>query len=174
MSRSFNSVTQVSLPNDTDILIIRDFRAPRELLWQAHVDPQLFRRWIGGYPGWSMPVCELDVRRGGAFRWRWRQDAEDKQFGFSGEYLEVDAPASIVSVERFDPGSFGGEMPTSETTNHTSFNEQDGITTITVRIVYASKAARDGALSSGMTDGMETSYARLTLLVADAATSVKD
>ncbi len=174
MSRSFNSVTQVSLPNDTEILVTRDFRAPRELLWQAHVDPQLFRRWIGGYPGWSMPVCELDVRPGGAFRWRWRQDAEEKEFGFHGEYIEVDRPSALVSVERFDPGTFGGEMPTSETTNHTSFAEQDGITTLTVRIVYASKAARNGALSSGMTEGMETSYARLTQLVADDTAALTD
>ena len=134
LNTRFNSTTQVSLPSDTEIRITRDFNAPRSLLWQAHVDPQLFRRWIGGYPGWSMPVCELDVRPGGAFRWRWRQDEEGKEFGFFGDYREVDAPATIVSAEYFDPGSFGGEMPTSATINRTTFTEQNGVTTLVVLI----------------------------------------
>jgi uncharacterized protein YndB with AHSA1/START domain len=167
MSPAFNSTAQVTLPSDTEIRVTRDFKAPRRLLWQAHVEPQLFQRWIGGYPGWSMPVCELDVRPGGSFRWRWRQDEDGKEFGFYGDYREVDAPNRIVSVEFFDPGSFGGDMPTSSTINRTTFTEDNGITTLVVLIAYESKDARDGALSTGMTDGMETSYARLDTLVAE-------
>ena len=56
---------QVSTPSDTEVRVTRDFNAPRKLVWQAHADPKLFQRWIGGYPGWSMPVCEMDVRTGG-------------------------------------------------------------------------------------------------------------
>lgn len=167
MTASFNNTAQVSFPTDTSVRVTRDFKAPRRLLWQAHVEPELFRRWIGGYPGWSMPVCELDVRPGGAFRWHWRMDEGGKEFGFYGEYREVDAPALIVSAEWFDPGSFGGEMPTGPTINRTTFTELDGITTLVVLLEYDSKDARDAAVSTGMTDGMEVSYARLDSLVAE-------
>jgi len=168
MSTSVNRTTQVSLPNDTEVRVTRDFHAPRRLVWQAHVDPSLFQRWIGGYPGWSLPVCEMDVRPGGAYRWRWRHDEDNKEFGFFGDYREVDPPGVLVSAEYFDPGSFGGEMPTSPTINHTTFTEHDGITTVVVVITYSSKEARDAAISTGMTDGMETSYARLDTLLAES------
>lgn len=167
MSIPFNRRTQVSLPSDTEIRVTRDFNAPRTLLWRAHVEPPLFRRWIGGYPGWSMPVCELDVRPGGTYRWRWRQDEDGKEFGFHGDYREVEAPAIMVSAEYFDPGTFGSAMPTSPTINRTTFTEQHGVTTLVVLVAYESKDARDAALSTGMTDGMETSFARLDTLVAE-------
>ncbi|MBL0937658.1 MAG: SRPBCC family protein [Gemmatimonadaceae bacterium] len=164
---SINRTAQVSLPSDTEVRVTRDFKAPRTLVWQTHTDPALFQRWIGGYPGWSMPVCEMDVRVGGKYRWSWRSDEEGKEFGFFGDFREVDAPETLVSAEYFDPGSFGGEMPTSPTINRTTFSEKNGITTVVVLIQYASKEARDGAISTGMTDGMEVSYARLDTLVAE-------
>ena len=76
MTTIINNKAQVSLPSDTEVRITRDFKAPRTLVWQAHTEPELFQRWIGGYPGWSMPVCEMDVRPGGKYRWRWRSDEE--------------------------------------------------------------------------------------------------
>jgi uncharacterized protein YndB with AHSA1/START domain len=169
MTHRFSNTTQVSLPSDTSIRVTRDFDAPRRLLWRAHVEPALFQQWIGGYPGWSMPVCEMDVRVGGRYRWRWRQDVDGKEFGFFGEYLEVDAPAKLVSAEFFDPGSFGGEMSTSRTINRTLFSEQDGVTTLVIELEYESMAARDAAIASGMTDGMEKSFARLDVVVERAA-----
>lgn len=66
MTTPINNTAQVSLPSDIEVRVTRDFRAPRTLVWQAHSDPALFQRWIGGYPGWTMPVCEMDVRPGGS------------------------------------------------------------------------------------------------------------
>ncbi len=159
---------EVSLPSDTEVRVTRDFKAPRRLVWQAHVDPKLFQRWIGGYPGWSMPVCEMDVRTGGKYRWRWRTDDGGQEFGFFGEYVEVEAPVRMIATEYYDPGTMGGAMDAnSPTINHTSFTENNGVTTLVTLLKYVSKEARDAAISTGMTDGMEVSYARLEKLVAE-------
>ncbi len=167
MTTTINDKAQVSLPSDTEVRVTRDFRAPRELVWQAHTDPELFQRWIGGYPGWSMPVCEMDVRVGGKYRWRWRADEDGKEFGFYGDYKEVDAPGKIVNAEYYDPGDIGGAMSANPTIVRTTFTEKNGITTLVMLIEYGSKEERDGAISTGMTDGMETSYERLDKLVAE-------
>ena len=163
---TMNSTAQVSLPSDTEVRVVRDFKAPRTLLWDAHTRTELFTRWIGGYPGWTMPVCEMDVRVGGKYQWRWR-DEEGKEFGFHGEFREVDAPEKLVSEEYFDPGSFGSEMSTNPTINRTTFEEKNGITTVVVLVKYDSKESRDAAIATGMTDGMEVSFARLDALVAE-------
>lgn len=165
MSGTINSTAQVALPSDTEVRVTRDFRAPSELVWRAHVEPALFQRWIGGYPGWSMPVCEMDVRPGGTYRWRWRFDEDGKEFGFHGDYLEVEAPALLVYEEYFDPGTLGGEMHTTPAKIRTTFTEKDGVTTLVVLMDYGTKEARDGAIATGMTDGMEVSYQRLDALV---------
>ena len=167
MTTNINSKAPVSLPSDNEVRITRDFKAPRKLVWKTHTEPKLFQRWIGGYPGWSMPVCEMDVRPGGKYRWRWRQDEGGNEFGFYGEYREVDAPEKMVQAEYYDPGSFGGEMPTTPTVTRTTFTEQNRITTLVTLITYGSKEERDAAISTGMTDGMETSYERLDTLLAE-------
>jgi len=167
MSTTTNTTAQVALPSDTEVRVTRDFRAPRELVWRAHVEPELFQRWIGGYPGWSMPVCEMDVRTGGTFRWRWRADEDGKEFGFHGDYREVEAPGLIVNAEYFDPGTLGGPMPEGPAMIRTTFTERNGITTLVMLMDYGSREARDGAIATGMTDGMEVSYQRLDALVAE-------
>lgn len=161
---------EVSLPSDTEVRVTRDFKAPRELVWQCHTDPALFRRWIGGMPGWSMPVCEMDVRPGGKYRWQWRFDENGTGFGFFGEFKEVDAPETMTQEEYFDPGDSdvtGDMKPNTPSINRTTFTEKNGVTTLVVLIAYSSKEVRDAAIDSGMTDGMEISYARLDTLVAD-------
>jgi uncharacterized protein YndB with AHSA1/START domain len=166
MTTTINARALVSLPSDTEVRVTRDFKAPRELVWRAHTEPELFQRWIGGYPGWSMPVCDMDVRPGGKYRWRWRSE-EGKEFGFYGEYREVVAPEHMVHAEYYDPGDFGGAMPTNTPAIiRTTFTERNGVTTLVTLMDYGSKEAREGALSTGMTDGMETSYERLDKLVA--------
>ena len=166
MTTTISSSVQVSLPSDTEVQVTRDFRAPRELVWQAHTDPDLFQRWIGGYAGWSMPVCEMDVRTGGKYRWRWRSDEDGKEFGFHGEYREVDAPGKLVAAEDYDPGDTGFGKPTdTPAIIETTLTESNGVTTVTTLINYGSKEARDAAVSTGMTDGMETSYGRLDKLL---------
>lgn len=167
MTHTTNSTAQVSMPSDTEVRVMRDFKAPRELVWQAHTDATLVPRWMGGYPGWTMPVCEMDVRVGGKYRWSWHQEVDGKEFGFYGDFREVDAPERMVHAEYFDPGTFGGAMQTNPAIIRTTFTEDNGITTLDLLITYGSKEERDAAISTGMTDGMEVSYARLDTLVAE-------
>lgn len=158
---------QVSLPSDTEVRVTRDFKAPRKLVWQAHTDPKLVTRWMLGPPGWSMPVCEMDVRVGGKYRWRWRSDEGDAEFGFFGEFTDVDAPARLAHTEYYDPGNMPADMDTSKPAIiTTSFTERDGITTLVSVMDFGSKEARDMAVSTGMTDGMEMGYQRLDALFA--------
>lgn len=165
---------EVSLPSDTEVRVTRGFKAPRALVWRAHTEPSLLRRWMSGMPGWSMPVCEMDVRPGGKYRWGWRSDADGSGFGFFGEFKEVDAPAAMAQEEYFDPGNVSGDvtgdMPVnSPSINRTTFTEKNGITTVVVLIDYGSQEARDAAVSTGMTDGMEMSYGTLDTLLAEQA-----
>ncbi len=158
---------QVSLPSDTQVRVIRDFKAPRALVWQAHTEPELIRRWMLGPPGWSMPVCEMDVRPGGKYRWRWRSDETGAEFGFFGDFREVDAPAKLVHAEHYDPGDVGGAMDASQPTIiQTLFTETAGITSLEMIMTFASKEIRDAAVSTGMTDGMEMGYERLENLLS--------
>jgi uncharacterized protein YndB with AHSA1/START domain len=158
---------QVSLPGDTQVRVTRDFAAPRTLVWQAHTDPKLVKRWMLGPPGWSMPVCEMDVRPGGKYRWRWRSDENGAEFGFFGDFREVDEPAKLVHAEHYDPGDVGGAMDVSQPAIiQTRFSEKDGITSLEMIMTFASKEIRDAAVSTGMTDGMEMGYERLDALFA--------
>jgi uncharacterized protein YndB with AHSA1/START domain len=123
-----------------------------------------------GPPGWTMPVCEMDVRPGGKYRWRWRSDEDGKEFGFSGEFREVVRPSRIVHVEHFDPGDAGSEMVGDEAGAAlvtTEFTQNDGVTTQKTTIHYESKEVRDAALKTGMTDGMEQSYQLLDKVLAE-------
>ncbi len=171
MTKTEKLEAEVSLPSDTEVRVTRSFHAPRTLVWQAHTDPELLRRWMYGYPGWSLPVCEMDVRPGGKYRWRWRSDEGGQEFGFFGEFKEVDAPARMTQEEYFDPGDVGdlaGAMPVDNpTTNRSTFTESNGVTTLVLLMDYGSREARDAALSTGMTDGMETSYERLDTMLAE-------
>ena len=157
----------VTLPNDRDVVVVRSFDAPRTLVFDAWTQPKLMQRWLLGPPGWTMPVCEMDVRPGGKFRWRWRNVESGAEFGFSGEFHEVVKPSRIVHVERFDPGDVGGEMGEALVTS--VLTEKNGVTTYSTTIRYASKDVRDAALKTGMTDGMEQSYEKLDALVVEMA-----
>jgi uncharacterized protein YndB with AHSA1/START domain len=157
----------VTLPNDRDVVVVREFNAPRSLVFDAWTKPELVRRWLLGPPGWTMPVCEMDVRVGGKYRWRWRSDEDGKEFGFTGEFREVVRPSRIVHVERYEPGDVGGEMGEALVTSE--MTEQSGVTTHKMTIHYESKEVRDAALKTGMTDGMEQSYQKLDDVLADQA-----
>lgn len=152
---------QVTSPSDREVRVTRTFNAPRQLVWDAHTKPELVRKWQG-YPGWDMPVCEMDVRVGGTYRWQWKSQEDGKQFGFFGTFTEVNAPSKIVHEQYFDPGDIGGTMPTGDPCIvSVELSEQSGVTTLVCNLMFASKEARDGAVATGMTDGMEFSYTRL-------------
>ena len=149
---------QVTQPSDREVQVTRSFKAPRSLVYRAHTEPDLVKQWMLGPPGWSMPVCEMDVRVGGTYRWRWKSNTDAQEFGFHGTFREVQAPSKIVHTEAFDPGTVGGPHPQSEALVTTTFTEDGGITTLTTVIDFGSKDTRDAAVATGMTDGMEQSY----------------
>jgi uncharacterized protein YndB with AHSA1/START domain len=156
---------QVTLPSDREVKVTRSFNAPQALVYRAYTEPELVRRWLLGPPGWSMPVCEMDVRVGGRFRWRWRSAENGSEFGFAGTFREVQPLSRIVHTESYDPGTVGGGYPGNEAIVTVSFTEERGVTTVTSLIDFGSKAARDAAVATGMTDGMEQSYQLLDRLL---------
>lgn len=160
---------EASLPSETEVLVKRSFDAPVTLVWRAYMEPALMRRWCGGPPGWSMPVCEMDMRVGGTYRWRWRSEESGQEFGFTGEVLEVAPHAKIVHTQIFDAGDLGCSMGSEPSIITVTFQETGGITHVTTTIRYASKADRDAAFATGMTDGMESSYTQLDALLAQLA-----
>lgn len=157
---------QVTMPSDREVKVMRSFRAPRALVYKAYTEPALVRQWMLGPPGWSMPVCEMDVRAGGKYSWRWRNDAGDQEFGFKGTFREVQPPSKIVHTEGYDPGTVGGGYPDGEALITTLFEESDGVTTVTTLMDFGSRELRDAAVKTGMTDGMEQSYQLLDNLLA--------
>jgi uncharacterized protein YndB with AHSA1/START domain len=127
------------------------------------------RKWCTGYQGWSLAVCEMDVREGGKYRWRWRSDEDGGEFGFSGAFSEVKALSRIVHDQYFDPGDMDYSMPVGDPCIVTlELSEANGVTTLTNTLCFVSKQARDQAVATGMTDGMEVNYTHLddTLNVA--------
>ena len=157
---------QVVLPSDREVKVTRSFKAARPLVYRAFTEPTLVQRWLLGPPGWSMPVCEMDVRVGGRYRWRWRSDKDGREFGFAGTFREVAPPARLVHTETYDPGSVSDAHPQSESIVTVAFAENSGITTVTTLIDFGSKEARDAAVATGMTDGMEQSYQLLDALLS--------
>lgn len=158
--KSPNPLT-VTLPSDREILITRVVHAPATLVFECYTKPELVRRWMLGPPGWSMPVCEIDLRVGGSYRYVWA-NADGRNMGMGGTFREIEAPRRLVVTSLFDEDWTGGE--TLETL---VLSERAGKTTIENTVLYASKAARDGAAQTGMTDGMEAGYERLDELTRE-------
>ena len=160
---------EVDLPNDREVRVTRTFNAPRQLVWDAHTRPELVPQWQG-YGGWEMPVCEMDVRVGGTYKWQWRNLEDGTQFGFFGTFTEVAAPSRIVHKQYFDAGNMDSTMPAGDPCIvSVDLTEQGGVTTLVCNLRFGSKDARDGAVATGMTDGMEYSYTRLDDLVTATA-----
>lgn len=155
--------TVVELLDDTHVRITRLIDGPRDLVWRAHHEPELLKKWMLGPDGWSMTVAEPATEVGQSYRNAWEQDgAPETAFGFEGELLLSDAPRREVSTERM----MGTEGPS--TTNDLQFYEEDGATLLTLLIEYPDKETRDMILATGMADGMEASYARLEAEVVAA------
>lgn len=157
----------VTLPSDREVKVTRSFNAPKALVYRAYTEPALLQRWMLGPPGWTMPVCEMDVRVGGKYRWRWRSDDGTQEFGFFGVFREVEPGVRTVHTEAYDPGTLGGEHSGGEALITTLFAEADGVTTVTTLMDFGSKQARDNAVATGMTSGMEQSYQLLDTLLGE-------
>ena len=140
-------------PSDREIVITRVFDAPRRLVFEAWTNPKHLPHWMLGPPGWTMPVCEIDLRPGGAWHFVWR-NSDGTEMAMRGVYQEVVPPERVVSTD-----SWGGDWP--ETLNTLTLFEENGKTTITQTILYPTKEARDAALQTGMREGMSMSFDRL-------------
>jgi uncharacterized protein YndB with AHSA1/START domain len=145
--------TTFTTPSDREIVMTRVFDAPRLLAFEAWTNPEHLSHWMLGPAGWTMPVCEIDLRPGGAWHFVWRR-SDGTEMGMRGVYREITPPERLVSTE-----SWGGNWP--ETLNTLILSEEEGKTTITNTVLYPSKEARDAALETGMKDGVSKSFDRL-------------
>lgn len=163
---------EVTTPSDREITVTREFDAPRQLVWDCHTKPELIQRWLFGPPGWSMPVCVVDLRVGGRYRYIWRNDETGGRFGSYGEHLEVVPIERIVTTEVMD-GLAMGETINDEpdwgegdpSINTLTLAEAGGKTTLAINMRFPSKEIRDQALQSGMSDGMAMGYDRLEAML---------
>jgi uncharacterized protein YndB with AHSA1/START domain len=150
----------VEARGEREIVMTRAFNAPRKLVFDAHTKPEFVRRWLLGPGDWTMPVCEIDFRVGGKYRYVWRH-ADGREMAMGGVYREIKAPERLVTTELFDDDWTDGEAVTT-----TIFSERGSKTTMTMTVLYASRKGRDGALATPMADGMEAGYVRLDELLA--------
>lgn len=141
---------EVTLPSDTEILITREFDAPKHLVWEAYTSPELIKRWWGGGHG-TVTSAEVDLRVGGS--WRYVMTAnEGFEVGFHGEFREIDAPDRLVNTEIYEGAPEGMGVIT------TTFTETDGRTTLSQRCDYGDRKVRDAVIDSGMEGGMQSSF----------------
>jgi uncharacterized protein YndB with AHSA1/START domain len=159
---------QVSLRGDREIVMTRVFDAPRGLVFDAMTKPELVKKWLLGPPGWTMPVCEIDLRVGGSYRYVWRH-TDGNEMGMGGVYREVAIPERVVATEKFDQAWYPGEA-----VGTLVLFEQDGKTTVTQTMLYQSREARDGILKSGMESGVAASYDRLEEMLASQGASERE
>lgn len=150
---------QVATPTDREIVMTRVFDAPRRLVFDAFTKPELLKRWFGPR-GWSLVVCEIDFKVGGAFRFVLR-GPNGTDMGMRGVYREIAPPERSVHVESFD--DYPGESLVT-----TVLVEQDGKTTLTATVLYPSQEIRDAVIQSGMEHGAAESYDKLAELLAPA------
>ncbi len=152
-SGASTGVTAYATPSDREVVVTRVVNAPRRLVFAAWTEPRHLQRWLIGPDGWSMPVCEIDLRPGGRWRYVYRKPS-GTEMTLTGSVIEVVPPERLVTTE-----SWGAEWP--ETVNTVVLTESGGRTTITLTITYVSKEARDAALGTGAMDGMDQSFQRL-------------
>lgn len=145
----------IETDSDLEVVIIREFAAPRDLLYRCHMEEELVRKWFLGPPGWTMPVCEIDARVGGKYRYVWKLDS-GTEMGWGGTFRDIVRPERIVKTQLYDQDWTGGE-----TIGTMTFTESNGRTRLRNAIRYSSREARDGALQTGMADGMQAGYRKL-------------
>jgi len=155
---------KITKSGDRDLVMTRVFDAPRKLVYDAHTKPALVRQWLLGPPGWTMPVCDMDVRVGGTYRWVWRKETDGSEMGMGGVYREIKAPERLVTTEKFDEAWYPGES-----LNTLVLVEQGGRTTLTQTMRYESREAREAVVKSGMEKGVAASYDRLEDVLAATA-----
>jgi uncharacterized protein YndB with AHSA1/START domain len=147
---------------DRELVIVRAFAAPQALVWDCHTKPELYRRWGAGPRDWKMPVCEIDLRVGGRYRFETRDD-EGRQMVMAGRYLEIQAPERLVFEMEFEPSWYPGKE-----VNSAVFTEQDGLTVVTTTVRYESPEALKMVLDSPMESGLRDCFLKMDALLLDA------
>jgi uncharacterized protein YndB with AHSA1/START domain len=144
------------LLSDTQVRVSRVIRGSVERVWRAHHDAELMQRWLLGPDGWTMPVCEVATTVGEKFRYEWEPvDGAEGRFGFEGELLEISPPYRAVTTQRM----IG--MPGEGTINELTLTPLTEGTLLALVMTFPDADTRDAVLATGMTGGMESSYARL-------------
>jgi uncharacterized protein YndB with AHSA1/START domain len=154
---------KLATPSDREIAMIRTFDAPPSRVFDAFTRPELVKQWLGVRRGWTLPVCEIDLRPGGAYRYVWR-GPDRAEMGMGGVFKEIDGPHRIVCTERFDHPWYEGDG-----LNTTTFVEDGGRTTVTMALRYQSKEVRDAVLRSPMESGVAESLDLLEQQLRSAA-----
>lgn len=164
-----SGMLKVTTPTDLEIVMTRSFSAPRRLVWEAMTSPEFIRRWMFLPPGWTMTVCEEDVRVGGRFHWAWAGPDGKDVMSMRGVYREVVPPGEggvggrVVRTETFEMGclpQMGEQLCTMVLT------ETGGKTQLALNVKYPNKEARDGAIASGMEHGVSAGYDKLDAMLA--------
>jgi len=151
---------QIAARGERELVMTRAFAAPRHLVFDAFTKPELVRQWLLGPEGWSMPVCEIDLRVGGSYRYVWRHSSGN-QMGMGGVYREIVKPERIVSTEKFDEAWYPGEA-----VGTIVLVERDGKTMLTQTVLYETPEALESVLKSPMEQGVALGYNRLDDLLA--------
>lgn len=153
MAVANSGTATVTLPTDEQILVTREFDAPRHLVYKAFTTPELVKRWWHAKRG-EMTVAEIDLRVGG--RWRYVMIADDgTEVGFHGEYREIVPNERIVSTEIYEGLPEGVSEDDAMTVNTATFTESDGRTTLTLLVQAQTKTSRDAIIDSGMENGLQ-------------------
>jgi uncharacterized protein YndB with AHSA1/START domain len=166
MAHTSSGTATVTLPTDEQILITREFDAPRHLVYKAYTTPDLVRRWWHANRG-ELTVVEIDLRVGGTWRYV-AMTPDGTEVGFHGEYREIVPNERIVSTEVYE-GAWQPEGPEQGTLNTATFAEADGRTTLTILVEAPSKEIRDAIIESGMEAGMQDALD----LLEEAAVSLR-
>jgi uncharacterized protein YndB with AHSA1/START domain len=148
-------VAEAQILSDTQIRVARVIRGSIDQVWRAHYDADLMKQWLLGPDGWTMPVCEIATEVGDRYRYEWAPEGGGEGFGFTGELLESQPPYRAVTTESM----IGTDFPS--TLNELTLTPVEDGTLLSIVITYANAEMRDAVLATGMTGGMETSYARL-------------
>ena len=154
---------ELTTPGEREIVMTRRFDARRALVFDAFTKPELIRRWLLGPDGWTMSVCDVDLKPGGTFHYVWRNVSDGKEFGMHGTYREIARPDRVVHAENFDQPWYPGDAIVT-----TTFVESSGTTTVTMTMSFDSREIRDGALESGMEKGVAASFDRLETIFGES------
>jgi uncharacterized protein YndB with AHSA1/START domain len=156
---NYAGTMQLATPTEKEIVVTRVFNAPRRLVFDAFTKPELLKLWLFGPDGWTLEVCEVDLRVGGAYRYLWR-GPNGVAMGMGGIHREIVIPERVVATQLFDQDWTGGEA-----IGTLVLIERDGKTTLTNTLLYSSKEARDAVLKTPMDKGMAAGYDRLEKLM---------